>query len=238
MNDHTKHTVNPVSVGSSVIGIKYNNGIIIASDNRINCYGYKKFTDISRISRISESTIIGSSGEFSDFQQLEKQLVELSLDDELFNGIDKFFGPEEYANYLSYIAYEKRNKMNPYWNTTIIGGFNKLNKPILNSVDQFGTKYTGNYLVSGFGLYFAGPIIDKYFEKKSELTKEEAFTAIKEVFKVLFYRDANAGDRIYYGLLENTNTGLNYSLLEEKLKTNWEHDLFKKSHNEKYHPIA
>ncbi len=44
MQESKKYTTQPVTVGSSVIGILYDKGVIIASDNRITSYGYKKYT--------------------------------------------------------------------------------------------------------------------------------------------------------------------------------------------------
>ena len=130
--------------------------------------------------------------------------------------------------------------MNPYWTTTLIGGFDDSMKPFLNSVDQFGTKYDNNFLYSGFATYFAGPILENAIPSDiSLLSKERAIELLDQVFRVLFYRDASAGDRIYYGIMEKDNNGQpTFNLLEKKLETNWEYSLFKKSHNEKYHPKA
>lgn len=234
-----KFTTQPVTIGSSVIGIKYDKGIVIASDNRMTSYGFKKYTDISRIAQINDNTFIGSSGEFSDFQELQRLLLEKSQEDELYNGYDTFLGPKEIASYLSFISYQKRNKMNPYWNTTLIGGFDFDGTPFLNSVDQFGTKYEGNYLVSGFALYFSGPILENAMKDHTKVTKERAIALMDEVFRVLFYRDASAGDTLYYGIMEKKDGDKpEYHLLEKKLNTNWEHELFKTNHNNRYHPIA
>lgn len=240
MNDHTKYTTQPTSVGTSVIGIKFNKGIIIATDNRISSYGYKKYTDISRIAKINKNTIIGSGGEYSDFQEISRLMLEKAEEDELYNGVDSFLGPKEFANYLSFISYEKRNKMNPYWNTTVIGGFDTEGNTFLNSVDQFGTKYSNNYLYTGFATYFAGPILDNSRAKDSaNLSKENAIALINEVFRVLFYRDANAGNHINYGIFEKDESNeIKFSTTSEKIQTNWEHELFKTSHNQRYHPIA
>lgn len=244
MNDflNKTHTTNPVVIGSSVIGIKYNKGVIIACDNRINVYGYKKYTEVTRISSINKFAFMGSSGEYSDFQELNRILVEQALEDELYDGVNSFLGPKEISNYLSNICYRKRNKMEPYWTTTIIGGLDENNIPYLNSVDQFGTRYDDKYLVSGFALYFAGPILEKNVPKDhTKITKEQAIELIDHVFRVLFYRDSSAGDKIYYGIMEVNYEDLNnpkFQLVEKKLNTNWEYDLFKKSHNERYHPMA
>lgn len=241
MNDYEdkKFTTSPTTTGSSVVGVKFDKGVIIASDNKISCHGYKKYNNISRISRINTNTIIGSSGEYSDFQEINRILLEKAESDELYNGVDSFLGPKELSSYLSYISYEKRCKMNPYWNTTVVGGIDWDGKPFMNSVDLYGTKYNNTFLVSGFATYFAGPLLEKALPKDSSISKEKAIELIDSLFRVLFYRDSTAGDQLFYGIIEkDENNNIEYNLLEKKLDTNWEHQLFKKSHNERYHPTA
>lgn len=130
--------------------------------------------------------------------------------------------------------------MNPYWQTTLVWGFDDQGLPYLNSVDQFGTKFDNAFLFSGFATYFAGPILENNIPKDlSLLSKERAVELLEQVFRVLFYRDASAGDTIYFWIMEkDQNWKPHYSLNEKKLQTNWEHKLFKESHTERYHPIA
>lgn len=237
-NEPKSHTTQPSHVATSVIGIKYDKGVIIAGDCVLNV-GYKKFNNIEKIVKINKNTMIGCSGEFSDFQELTRILVEKSEEDELYDGVNSFFGPSEISNYLSHICYNKRSKMDPYWNTTIVGGFNN-DEPFMNSIDQFGTKYERNWLVSGFASYFAGPIMEQNVPTDHKLiTRERAIELIDHLLRVLFYRDAAAGDRINYGVMEKNNQGEpEFTVHHKKLTTNWEHEKFKTSHNEKYHPMA
>lgn len=235
------HTTRPETIGSSIIAIKYDKGVIIAGDNKISRHGFKNYTNISRIAPINKTSIMGSSGEYSDFQEINRILVEKAEEDELYDGENSFLGPKELSNFLSFSSYQLRNKMTPYWATTMIGGFDENGVPSLYSVDQFGTKLENSYLVSGFALYFSGPILESNVPKDhTKLSKEKAIELLDTIFRVLFYRDASAGDRIIYGVLEksNINEEPKFELLEKKLHTNWEHDLFKKSHNERYHPTA
>ena len=53
---------------------------------------------------------MGCSGEYSDFQEITRMLREKADEDELFNSVDTFLGPEEFCNYLSFCCYNKRNK--------------------------------------------------------------------------------------------------------------------------------
>ena len=56
------HTTSPIYVGSSVIGMRYNNGVIIATDTRLNYGSMCKEVDIQdRIQQLTPRTIIVES---------------------------------------------------------------------------------------------------------------------------------------------------------------------------------
>ena len=74
------HTVNPEHVGSSILGIKFNKGVILAGDTRLTVHGYKKYENIQRVAKINKNSFIGCSGEYSDFKQLEFILKEKADD--------------------------------------------------------------------------------------------------------------------------------------------------------------
>lgn len=54
--------------GTSVLGIKYAGGVMLAADT-LGSYGsLARFTDLRRIRRVGDYTLIAGSGEYSDFQ--------------------------------------------------------------------------------------------------------------------------------------------------------------------------
>lgn len=61
------HTQAPVNIGSSVIGIKYKDGVLIAADCAISYGSMKYVKSVSRISKINSETAFSCSGEMSDF---------------------------------------------------------------------------------------------------------------------------------------------------------------------------
>lgn len=67
-------------------------------------------------------TVIGASGDMSDFQYLQRILDELMIDE--FNAHDGHnLGPAEIHEYLSQVMYARRSKMDPLWNSLLVGGF-------------------------------------------------------------------------------------------------------------------
>uniref|UniRef100_A0A1B8Y1X3 Proteasome subunit beta type-4 n=1 Tax=Xenopus tropicalis TaxID=8364 RepID=A0A1B8Y1X3_XENTR len=60
--------------GTSVLGVKFDGGVIIAAD-MLGSYGsLARFRNISRIMKVNESTILGASGDYADYQYL-KQVI-------------------------------------------------------------------------------------------------------------------------------------------------------------------
>lgn len=63
----TGHTQAPVNIGSSVIGLKYKDGVMIATDTAVTYGSMKHYKGVQRIAKINEETVLASGGEMSDF---------------------------------------------------------------------------------------------------------------------------------------------------------------------------
>lgn len=228
-----KYTTNPIYVGSSVIGMKYKSGVIIACDTRLNYGSLAKFQNIDdRIIQINLNTMIGAAGEYSDFQEVTRILKEASLVDYLDGR--SFMGPDEFTSYLSSLHYHKRNKMNPYWNSTVMGGIDWNGQPVLYGIDQFGTLLKSNYMLQGMAQYFCNAIISpEYPSNPEEITLEQAMELIRKCFQTLFYRDTRAGNRIKFSVMNNNDGQITYDESFETLKTEWNYERFKFQANEK-----
>lgn len=82
----------PSVTGTSVVGIKYKDGILLAADTLgtialpdllfltlIGSYGsLAKFRSLQRIRRVGKYTLVAASGEFSDFQYIMELLDNLT----------------------------------------------------------------------------------------------------------------------------------------------------------------
>ena len=213
--------------------MKYRNGIIIACDTRLNYGSLGKFFNIDdRVQRINENTMIGTSGEYSDFQEACRMLKELAFDDVLDS--KSFLGPQEMTNYLSSVHYYKRNKMNPFLNSTATGGIDWDGKPVLFSIDQYGTLLKSDYVTIGMAQYFCNSIIaPEYPINYDDLTRDEAVRLIEKCFKVLFYRDSRAGNNIKFGYIEKRQDGIEYNEFQTVLQTEWNFERFRNQANEK-----
>ena len=129
------HSQYPSVVGTSVFGLKYKDGVIIAADTIRNyggLYGAQKY--LQRVKKINETTVLASSGDIADFQYLHK-IIESKQNEE--------WKPEDMYCWLTKVVYDRRSKFDPLWNTIIVGGFQD-GKPFLGCVDHNGTTLLRN----------------------------------------------------------------------------------------------
>ena len=65
-----QHSIGAVNVGSSVLALKYKDGVMIAADTAISYGGMRKEKDARRIVKLNDECVYASSGEMADFQNL------------------------------------------------------------------------------------------------------------------------------------------------------------------------
>lgn len=69
-----QHSLGAVNVGTSVMAVRYQGGIMMAADTGISYGNMLKIKDARRIEKLNDECIFASSGEMADFQELAKQL--------------------------------------------------------------------------------------------------------------------------------------------------------------------
>ncbi|KAI9059379.1 proteasome endopeptidase complex beta subunit [Trametes sanguinea] len=203
-----QRTQQPIVTGTSVLGIKFKDGVMLAADNLASYGSLARFKDIQRLHPVGSSTVIGASGDMSDFQALQAILDDLTTDEFTYqDGHD--LGPAEVHEYLSRVMYARRSKMDPLWNSLLVGGFRD-GKRFLGYVDLLGTTYSAPSIATGYGAYIAIPLLRAAVDGKEDtLTEDAARALLHECMRVLFYRDARSLDK--YQLATVTAAGVRIS---------------------------
>ena len=63
-----QRTKQPIVTGTSVLAVKYKDGVMMACDT-LGSYGtLAKYKDLRRMAEVNEKCLIGAGGEYSDFQ--------------------------------------------------------------------------------------------------------------------------------------------------------------------------
>ncbi len=188
----TTHTTRPIVTGTTVIGLKYKGGVMLAADTLASYGSMARFKDMRRLHRIGENTLIGGAGEMSDFQSVLEMLDNIHQAD-VNEGDGYTHSPQEIHSYLRAVMYQRRNKGNPLWNQLLVAGCCK-DVPFLGYVDLIGTAYEENFIATGFGAYLAIPLIREKWH--AEMEEGEARGLLEDCMRVLFYRDCRASSRI------------------------------------------
>ncbi|CAM6088365.1 unnamed protein product [Calypogeia fissa] len=220
MPEPSKHTQYPYVTGTSVLGIKYKDGVLLAADTAGSYGSTVRYKSVERLRPVGKLACMGASGEISDFQQIGQHVDKLILNDYMWDDGNNL-GPRDIHNYLTRIMYNKRNNFDPLWNTIVLGGV-KNGEKYLGVVSMIGVHYEDNHVASGFGNHLARPIFRN--EWREDLTLEEGIQLLEKALSVLFYRDRGAINKVQVANI--TESGVSISE-PYALKTNWSLKAFK-----------
>ncbi|KFA64478.1 hypothetical protein S40285_01019 [Stachybotrys chlorohalonatus IBT 40285] len=221
-NGPKQNTQQPIVTGTSVIAIKYRDGVVMAADNLASYGSLARFTDVKRLRAYGDSALIGFSGDISDMQYLNRHLTDLQIT-EAYDSPDKTrLSAANLHRYLSQLLYSRRSKFDPLWNHLLVAGLDDEGKPFLAAADLLGTTYASPSLATGFGSMLAQPILRRYApdeEAASKLSRDDAIEIIRECMKVLFYRDARSLDS--YSIAVVTKDGVRIRDHEQLEDQSW-----------------
>uniref|UniRef100_A0A7N2MSX2 Proteasome subunit beta n=1 Tax=Quercus lobata TaxID=97700 RepID=A0A7N2MSX2_QUELO len=188
----SERTLNPYVTGTSVVAIKYKDGILMAADMG-GSYGYTlRYKSVERLKPVGKHSLLGASGEISDFQEILRYLDELILYDNMWDDGNSL-GPKEVHSYLTRVMYNRRNKFNPLWNSLILGGV-KNGQKYLGMVSMIGVNFEDNHVATGFGNHLARPILRD--EWHDNLSFEDGVKLLEKCMRVLLYRDTTAVNKL------------------------------------------
>ncbi|KAI9199267.1 nucleophile aminohydrolase [Polychytrium aggregatum] len=191
----TTRTQSPIVTGTSVLGIKYKDGVMLAADTLASYGSLARFRDVERVVKVGDFTVVGASGDISDFQHIQHVLQSVTTEEYTYDDGHKL-SPRNIYELLSRIMYNRRTKIDPLWNSLVIGG-NRNGDKFLGYVDLMGTTYEASTIATGYGSYIAQPLLRKAVEGKEDtLTEAEAIKILDDAMRVLWYRDARSSNKI------------------------------------------
>jgi 20S proteasome subunit beta 7 len=180
-----------------------------------------RFTDVKRLRKFADSSIVGFGGDVSDMQYLDRLLNSLDIE-EAYSSSGHTLNAKNLHTYLSKVFYKRRSDFNPLWNQVLVAGLDDDKRPFLASADLLGTTFSAPSLATGFGAHLAQPLLRKVAPDEvaaSKLSKEQALAAVKESMKVLFYRDARSLDK--YSIAIVTAEGIDLKEDEKLENQSW-----------------
>ncbi|KAL6130589.1 hypothetical protein ACLB2K_068968 [Fragaria x ananassa] len=216
----SQRTLNPYVTGTSVVALKYKDGVLMAADMGGSYGSTLRYKSIERMKPIGKHSLIGASGEISDFQEVLRYLDEVTLQDSMCDDGNSL-GPKEIHNYLSCVMYNRRNKFNPLWNSFVLAGVKKKpgvdkSETYLGLVNMIGVNFEDDHVATGFGNHLARPILRD--EWREDLSFEEGVRLLEKCMRVLLYRDRSAVNKLQIANI--TEKGVTISQ-PYSLKTFW-----------------
>ncbi|CAG8494338.1 1119_t:CDS:2 [Paraglomus occultum] len=183
-----QRTQSPKVWGGTTLGVVYQDGVMLAADTLGSWGQLARYRKEERLYPVGNFTAIAYAGDMSDFQYTKHMLDSLMIKEYYINDDHVLSTPHVYE-YLSRVMYHRRTKMDPLWNTFIVGGYNN-GERFLGYVDLLGTTYQSSAISTGLGAYYAQPILRKAVEgREGLLTEAEAIELLNSCMRVLFYRD-------------------------------------------------
>ncbi|MDQ4066115.1 MAG: proteasome subunit beta [Thermoproteota archaeon] len=183
--------------GATVVGISYNDGVILAADKRVSFGNFVVNKNIKKTFTVTDHVGAACAGMVADMQVLVRQVEALAKIRKLETRRE--VPPNSIAKLMSVIMFERRYF--PLLTQVIVGGINE--KPEIYTLDPLGSVLPDNYAAVGTGAEGALGIMDAEFKPNmsEEAVRELASRAIRSATQ----RDAASGDGI--DILYVTRTG-------------------------------
>jgi proteasome beta subunit len=183
--------------GATVVGISYNNGVILAAEKRISFGNFVVNKNMKKTFPVTDHVGAACAGMVADMTVLVRQVEALAKIRKLETRRE--VAPNSVAKLMSVIMFERRYF--PLLTQVIVGGVN--DKPEIYTLDPLGSVLPDRYAAVGTGAEMALGIMDAEFkpDMMEEKAKELAVRAVKSAIQ----RDAASGDGI--DVLYVTKTG-------------------------------
>lgn len=207
----------PTVTGTSVLGIKFDGGVVIAAD-KLGSYGsLARYRNLSRVLKVNESTVIGCGGDYADYQFLTSLIKQRVIDEECWS--DGFqYTPKALYSWMTRVLYNRRSNFDPLWNTYVVCGIQD-GEPFLGYIDKIGVAYEASTVATGYGAHIAQPLLRDAIGKNPNMTLAEAELEIERCMKVLYYRDARSLNRYEVAVVTKDGAMVKSDV---QAKTNWE----------------
>jgi proteasome beta subunit len=174
--------------GATVVGISYNNGVILAAEKRVSFGNFVVNKSIKKTFPVTDHVGAACAGMVADMQVLVRQVEALAKIRKLETRRE--VAPNSVAKLMSVIMFERRYF--PLLTQVIVGGINT--KPEIYTLDPLGSVLPDEYAAVGTGAEMALGVMDAEF--KPNMTEEKAKDLAIRAIKSAIQRDSSSGDGI------------------------------------------
>lgn len=219
-------TQSPVTTGASILALKYDGGVMMAADT-LGSYGsLARFTELDRIYKVNNSTVLGAGGDYADFQFIRDVIQQKQIDEDCKD--DGFnMKPKALHAWLTRVLYNRRSKFDPLWNNFVVAGIQD-SEPYLGFVDLKGVAFTETVLATGMGVDLCIPVMRAAMEEKAKrdgggqglLSHEEAKKTLLQCVRLAYLRDCRSWPKFHLATVNAEGCTVEGPLM---IDSNWEY---------------
>jgi 20S proteasome subunit beta 7 len=202
-----------ITTSSAIIAVKYDGGILIASDQSCSYGTSCHYMGVSHFHQLTPGIIIGGTGELADFQAIIN-VVSRQIEREETRSAGGFLSPAEVHNYIKRYQYMRRTKVDPWLITVVVAGVSPDGGLFLAVTDPWGTSWEERIITTGIAKHIKGQQLDAVVGGP----KDAVFKAMNEVWQGIYSRYSLTRGPLEY--FDVTATGIT-RLPDVKIAVNW-----------------
>ncbi|EDW29312.1 GL19635 [Drosophila persimilis] len=180
-----------VTAGGSVIGIRYDQGVLVAADNCVHFGSTPRFQNVDRVFKINEQIVMGGGGDFADIQMYKRTIDAQVVTDRIYQDTTEM-KPKTLAGWFRSTTYTRRSSNDFSAVAVVVGGMEPQAGPYLAYIDSRGLIVEDYVATTDTAQQMVLPMVRDSKPKDREFTEEEALAMIRQGMETLNNRDARA----------------------------------------------
>lgn len=109
------------TTGTSVLGIRYDSGVMLAADTLVSYGSMARYQNIERVFKVNKNILLGGSGDFADIQSIKRNIDQKMIEDQCCDDNIEM-KPKSLASWMTRVLYNRRSRMNPLYIDVVVGG--------------------------------------------------------------------------------------------------------------------
>lgn len=196
---------------SSVLGVTFDNGIMIAADCLVSYEGLAMFTNAARVLKVNDKVVLGGGSNFADLQYIQGVVEKRSL------GIDDAVTTSGLKEFLRSALYNRSIRGKQMSVDLVLGGIQD-GVPCLYKLDKRGFVSQDKMVATGFAEKMILPFLQMEVAKRPNgLNEEEAIYLIKRGMEILYKRHCLAFHTYHVGIVDHSGARVERITLTQEL---------------------
>ncbi|HEY6537032.1 MAG TPA: proteasome subunit beta [Candidatus Nitrosocosmicus sp.] len=176
---------------TTIVGLKTNDGVVLASDKRASKGFFIGSKIVQKISKIDDTLAIAIAGQLSDAEHLIKVVTAERKLIELRRGFP--LSVKESSRLIANLAYSGLKSYQPYYIELLIAGVD-VNGAHVNVADMSGAITNEDFAASGSGAPIAYGVLESLYHK--DVTNESAKEIANRAILAAMERDPGSGNGV------------------------------------------